>query len=88
MGIFYELEKQAIEILEQIPDKRKYDGFFDYEIKDIPQLILTALLNKGIIEIKETGDRIRVYKINKTEYEKYLNTIESTENKGDISVKG
>ncbi len=88
MGIFYELEKQAIEILEQIPDKRKYDGFFDYEIKDIPQLILTALLNKGIIEIKEIGDRITVYKINKTEYEKYLNTIESTENKGDISVKG
>ncbi|MCD6226791.1 MAG: hypothetical protein J7J93_03300 [Candidatus Aenigmarchaeota archaeon] len=88
MGIFYELEKQAIKILEQIPDKRKYDGFFDYEIKDIPQLILTALLNKGIIEIKEIGDRITVYKINKTEYEKYLNTIESTENKGDISVKG
>lgn len=62
--------------------------FFDYEIKDIYQLILNILLNKGIIEIKETGDRITVYKINKTEYEKYLNIIESTENKGDISVKG
>jgi len=33
MGIFYELEKQAIEILEQIPDKRKYDGFLIMKLK-------------------------------------------------------
>lgn len=85
MAIFEILERQSIEILEKLK-KRKYTGFFDYEIKDIPQIVLNPYIRTGIIEIKESTKTVTVYKINKTKYEERLNNINYSRNKGEICV--